>query len=55
VTFPKGTKFNTSALPICTATAINPTPITSGACDKAKIGSGTSVVNAAPLASSVPA
>jgi hypothetical protein len=54
VTFPKGTKFNTAALPRCAATASNTAPITSGACASSQVGTGSSIVNAAPLAASVP-
>jgi hypothetical protein len=54
VTFPKGTKFNPSALPKCAATPTNTAPVTSGACDKAKVGTGSSVVQAVGLPSPVP-
>ena len=49
VSFPKGTKFNTAALPRCNATAQNTSPVTNGACDKAKVGTGHSVVQAPNL------
>ena len=49
VTFPSGTKFNWRALPTCAATSTNTAPITSGACNKAKVGTGSSVVQAAGL------
>jgi hypothetical protein len=49
VTFPSGTKFNTAALPRCAATPTNTAPVTSGACNKAKVGTGSSVIKAAGL------
>jgi hypothetical protein len=54
VTFPSGTKFNPSALPQCPATPTNTAPVTSGACDKAKVGTGSSVVQAVGLPGPVP-
>jgi hypothetical protein len=54
VAFPSGTKFNTTALPRCAATPTNTQPVVSGACDKAKVGSGSSVVQAVGLPSPVP-
>jgi hypothetical protein len=49
VSFPSGTKFNTSALPQCKATPTNTAPVTTGACNKAKVGTGHSVVEAQGL------
>lgn len=54
VNFPRGTKFNSKALPQCAATSSNTAPVTSGACDKAKVGTGTSVVQAVGLPGPVP-
>jgi hypothetical protein len=54
VTFPRGTKFNSSALPQCAATPTNTAPVISGACDKAKVGTGSSIVQAVGLAGPVP-
>jgi hypothetical protein len=54
VTFPRGTKFNSKALPTCSATPTNSAPLNSGACDKAKVGTGSSVVQAVGLPGPVP-
>jgi hypothetical protein len=54
VKFPAGTKFNTTALPTCAATPQDISPIVNGDCDKAKVGTGSSVVQAIGLTDPLP-